>query len=99
VNVRTLVSLDTETGFIRRYSETAGMTHEAALVTDPDDADKTLRVLEGFRTYPHESFRCLPTGRARTYDDALSEQIAARMAAERQKEQLLIADHSHRDEA
>lgn len=97
--MRTLVSLDTESGIIRRYSETAGMTHEAALVCDPDDSDKTLRVLQGFRANPHDSFR-IAAVRPRCYEDAVSEQIAARYAKEREQEkQLLLGPPSHRDEA
>lgn len=90
--MRTLVSIDTETGLIRRYSETAGMTHEAGLVSDPADADQTRRIVEGFRAHPHDNFRCTRP-RVRTYEDAVGEQIQRRAALEAQN--IL----SHRDEA
>lgn len=75
------------------------MTHEAALVCDPDDSDRTLRVLQGFRSAPHDSFRVV-VPRPRCYADAVEEQIAARYAKEREHEkQLLLGPPSHRDEA
>lgn len=94
MNVRTLVSLDTESGIIRRYSENAIPTHEAGLTSSPDDADATRRVLEGFRAHPHSDFR-LYGPRIRTYDDAVAEQIRRREAREAQQPLLL----THRDEA
>jgi hypothetical protein len=90
--VRTFVSIDTESGIIRRYSESASLTHEAGLTHDPEDGDKTRAVIEGFRVHPHSDFR-IPVQRIRTFEDALIEQrqrFAARDA------QLLL---SHRDEA
>lgn len=93
--MRTLVSLDTESGLIRRYSETAVPTHEAGLACDPEDAIRTSTVLEGFRQHPHSDFE-VPRPRVRTYEDAVSEQIQRRAAHEAQR---LLADHSHRDEA
>lgn len=90
--MRTFVSLDTETGIIRRYSENSTMTHEAGLTCDPEDAIRTANVVEGFRQNPHGDFR-VNKPRVRTYEDALVEQrqrFAARDA------QLLL---SHRDEA
>lgn len=91
--MRTFVSIDTETGIIRRYSETFAMTHEAGLTNDPEDADATRHVIEGFRTHPHSDFRVVRPG-ARTFDDALAEQ-RERRAREAEKQSLL----GHQDEA
>jgi hypothetical protein len=91
--VRTFVSLDTESGIIRRYSENAKPTHIAGLTSDPDDADRTLELIEGFRQAPHYSFGCVSEDSS--YEAAVAKQIRDR----KQREQLLIVDHSHRDEA
>lgn len=74
--MRTFVSLDTESGLVRRYSE-GHRTHEAGLTNDPDDADKTRAVIERFRVHPHEDFRVAHVG-LRTYDDAVAEQCERR---------------------
>lgn len=92
MGVRTFVSLDTESGIVRRYSENAIPTHEAGITSDPEDADRTLAVLQRFRVHPHEDFR-VNRPRLRTYEDAVAEQRAARHAQESVK--LL----THRDEA
>jgi hypothetical protein len=47
--MQTFVSLDTQSGIIRRYSGSAKPTHEAALTNDPEDASCTLRLLQDFR--------------------------------------------------
>lgn len=93
MDVRTFVSLDTESGIIRRYSETASMTHEAGLTHDPEDAIRTSTVIEGFRQHPHSDFRV--TRGLRTFEDALREQ-RERRAREAAMPQLLL---THRDEA
>lgn len=90
--MRTLVSLDTETGIIRRYTGNAGMTHEAGLTCDPNDPVKTATILEGFRLNPHQDFRVVKRW-PRTYEDAVAEQRAHR------EQLLLAAPLSHRDEA
>jgi hypothetical protein len=97
VNVRIFVSLDTESGIVRRYSENANPTHEAGLTHDPDDAVRTQTVIEGFRQNPHMDFR-VNKPRVRTYEDAVAEQRARR---ERNAEQQLLLGPplSHRDEA
>lgn len=77
--MRTFVSLDTESGIVRRYSEIAFPTHEAGLTNDPDDAEATARVVERFRVHPHESFRVARRG-LRTYDTAIAEQRAKRQS-------------------
>lgn len=94
--MRTLVSIDTESGIVRRYSEIASLTHEAGLTNDPDDGDATRHVIEGFRVNPHPAFRVVPRG-LRTYEDALLDQRLQR-AVDPEK-QLLLGPPSHRDEA
>lgn len=78
MSVRTFVSIDTESGIVRRYSETAFPTHEAGLTHDPEDADATRSIVERFRQAPHDSFRVARKG-LRCYEDALAEQRARRM--------------------
>jgi hypothetical protein len=92
MDVRTFVSLDTETGIVRRYSETARPTHVGGLTNDPEDGTTTSEVIQEFRLVPPWRLT-VPNPRLRTFEDALIEQRA------RQTQQLLIADQSHRDEA
>jgi hypothetical protein len=96
--MRTLVSLDTETGIIRRYSESAQATHAAGLTSDPEDGDRTRGIIEGFRVHPSGD-HAIKTPRLRTWDDALREQRPARYDAEQRGRQSLLLEHTHRDEA
>lgn len=97
MGVRTFVSLDTESGIVRRYSENAIPTHEAGITSDPEDADRTLAVLQRFRVHPHEDFR-VNRPRLRTYEDAVAEQ-RMRRAREAEKQLLLGPPLVHLDEA
>lgn len=67
-----LVSLDTETGVVRRWNGRDN-THVAGLVTDPEDGEKTFATIQSFREDPPWKLR-VPEKRARTYDDAVREQ-------------------------
>jgi hypothetical protein len=69
-----LVSLDTDSGIIRRWSGRTN-THAAGLTHDPEDALKTTSVIEAFRVNPHMDHWIVSTGK-RTMDDALREQRA-----------------------
>lgn len=95
--MRTLVSLDTETGIVRRYCENAQVTHIGGLTNDPDDETATLDVLQEFRVHPPWRLAASPAAGLRTYDDALAEQIMAREKSA--EKQLLLGPPSHRDEA
>jgi hypothetical protein len=88
--MQTFVSLDTQSGIIRRYSGSAKPTHEAALTNDPEDASCTLRLLQDFRVQPHWKFSLFADG---TYESALAQQRRERQHAEE------VRDLSHRDEA
>lgn len=77
--MRTFVSLDTETGIIRRYSETAKATHVAGLTHDPNDAVRTQTLLEGFRVHPGYEFKVPPPG---SWEQAMAVQQAKRMMAQ-----------------
>lgn len=81
----TFVSLDTETGIVRRWEKSPALglrpTHAAGLTHDPEDALKTASIIEGFRANPHVD-HAIKTPRPRTMDDALREQRAARAEAE-----------------
>jgi hypothetical protein len=84
-----LVTLDTETGIIRRWAERTN-THVAGLTHDPEDALKTSALIESFRVNPHMDHQVRSTGR-RDFDDALREQRARGGGPPGQ--QLLIEDH------
>ncbi len=100
MDVRTFVSLDTETGIVRRYSENAHATHIGGLTNDPDDEVTTLQVLQEFRTQPPWRLAAPVAPGLRTYEDALADQRLRLQAKERDAEkQLLLGPPSHRDEA
>lgn len=85
----TFVSLDTETGIIRRWEKSPALglraTHAAGLTHDPEDAIKTTSMIESFRCNPHVD-HAIKAPRPRTMDDALREQRQARVEAERRGE-------------
>lgn len=67
-----LVTLDTETGIVRRWQ--GGLnTHVAGLVNDPEDGAKTAAVIADFAAFPHDKFKVEPP-KLRTYEDAVREQ-------------------------
>lgn len=73
----TLVSLDTDTGIIRRWEKSLALgtrpTHAAGLTHDPEDALKTSSLIESFRCNPHVD-HAIKVPRPRTMEDALREQ-------------------------
>lgn len=81
----TFVTLDTETGVIRRWEKSPALglrpTHAAGLTHDPEDALKTQNVIETFRCNPHAD-HAIKVPRPRTIEDALREQRQARVEAE-----------------
>lgn len=75
-----LVVLDTESGIISRFDGRTA-THAAGLTHDPEDAVKTQSKIEGFRLNPHLD-HAIKVPRARTMEDALSDQRKLRAEAE-----------------
>lgn len=82
----TFISLDTETGIIRRWEKSHALglrpTHAAGLTHDPEDALKTSSIIESFRVNPHVD-HAITAPRPRTMEDALREQRTARAEAEK----------------
>ncbi len=67
-----LVSLDTESGIIRRWAERTN-THVAGLTNDPEDAAKTFAVIQEFRHTPADALKIASTGK-RDWSDAMRDQ-------------------------
>lgn len=72
-----LVSLESETGFLRRYVSSSKPTHFAALTNDPTNADATRATIEKFRVTPNPRFMV----NCGSFEGALAKQRADREKA------------------